>query len=74
MKRLHISSDQALPEPLNLPGCSSIRSQGNNAVATVRGAWRQVVSDLELRYHATVNVEDLNLEDIYLEIGHESVA
>jgi ABC-2 type transport system ATP-binding protein len=71
IKRLHISAATALPANLEIPGSIGRRMEGAEAVVTVRGDWATAVEHLEKAYSAIVRVEDLNLEDIFLEIDHE---
>jgi ABC-2 type transport system ATP-binding protein len=49
-----------------------VRSQveGNEALVSVRDISPQLVDDIRRNYAATVGVQDLNLEDIFLELHH----
>jgi ABC-2 type transport system ATP-binding protein len=71
VKRLHISAAVPLPESLKISGISSYRREGSDAMATIRGNWAAAVEQIQREFSATVRVEDLNLEDIFLEIDHE---
>jgi ABC-2 type transport system ATP-binding protein len=72
VKRLHISAPEPLPAMLKIEGGFGQRMEANEAVVTVRGDWTKAVEQIEQDYSAIVRVEDLNLEDIFLEIDHES--
>jgi ABC-2 type transport system ATP-binding protein len=71
VKRLHISASEPLPTTFNIAGEIARRLEGNEAVLTVRGDWAGAVEQIERNYSAIVRVEDLNLEDIFLEVDHE---
>ena len=71
VKRLHVSAASQLPSILDVPGCIDLRTEGSEALLTVRGPWSAAVEQIQRSYGATVKVEDLNLEDIFLEIDHE---
>jgi ABC-2 type transport system ATP-binding protein len=72
VKRLHVSAATPLPPMPNIPGCIDSRTEGTEALLTVRGAWPAAVEQIERTCGATVKVEDLNLEDIFLEIDHDT--
>jgi ABC-2 type transport system ATP-binding protein len=71
VKRLHVRSDRALPAHFDLPGLLRQRVQGNEAVLSVSGSVAASVRWLEAQCGATVDVQDLNLEDIFLEMHDE---
>jgi ABC-2 type transport system ATP-binding protein len=71
VKRLHISASAPLPENFDVPGSLNCRREGTEAVTTIRGNWKETAGQIERDYGALVRVEDLNLEDIFLEIDHE---
>jgi ABC-2 type transport system ATP-binding protein len=70
VKRLHVSASERIPT-LNIPGGITQRMEGKEAIVTVRGNWAGAVEQIERDYSAIVRVEDLNLEDIFLEVDHE---
>ncbi len=74
IKRLDIRTSTTLPQNLELSGLLSSRLEANEAVVTIRGEWRRAIDEMESRYGASVTVEDLNLEDIFLEIDHDHIA
>lgn len=71
VKRLHIQSDAQLPPTFAIPGAVRIELAGNEALVSVRDASPQLVEQIQKNYAATVGVQDLNLEDIFLELHHE---
>ena len=71
VKRLHVTSSRPLsPASFNVPGAMRLRVEGNEALVSVRGASDAVLESIRKDYDASVRVEDLNLEDIFLEM-HE---
>lgn len=70
VKRLHITSSQRLPT-LAIPGALRSRVEGNSAVVSVQSLDLRAIADLERAHAAQVRVEDLNLEDIFLELHHD---
>ena len=61
----------ALPERFNLPGMVRQRIEGRRALVTTRAVTPELVEELESTWHATVEVQDLNLEEIFLELHDE---
>ena len=68
IKRLRLSSANTLPEKLELPGILRQRTEGSHAMLTTRGQTRDLIDQIESQWHATVEVQDLNLEEIFLEL------
>ncbi|WP_213995454.1 ABC transporter ATP-binding protein [Arsukibacterium sp.] len=68
--RLHISSSQLLPNPLSLPDLLHQQVQGKVATVTVQNWQDTGLAALEKQLQAQIRVEQLNLEDIFLEL-HE---
>lgn len=68
IKRLHITSHEPLPSAFAVPGALSTAVDGLRAVVAVRQASPELVSDLRHQWSVDVDVEDLNLEDIFLEM------
>ncbi len=68
IKRLHITGELGLPRAFAVPGALSLRVEGNQAVATVRDFSPELVEDLRQQWRVAVDVEDLNLEDIFLDL------
>ncbi|MCX5662211.1 MAG: ABC transporter ATP-binding protein [Planctomycetota bacterium] len=71
-KRLHVNAAEPLPARLDLPGVIRRRVEGNEAVLTVRDFDSSTLDALRTRWRASVEVEDLNLEDIFLELHDEA--
>ena len=60
-----------LPNDLRrLPGLLSCETNGTSAVFSVQGFDGQLPEQLRSRWNADVSVEDLNLEEIFLELHH----
>ena len=72
VKRLHVTSSNPLPLNLDVPGAVRIRVEGNQALVSVRDATDELIESLRRNHAATVHVEDLNLEDIFVEVQHDS--
>jgi ABC-2 type transport system ATP-binding protein len=74
VKRLHIVvPENVTPEQLAAaaPGVTRSAVEGGEALLSVRtSAVEQVAEQIEQRLGATVRVEDLSLEDIFLELHH----
>lgn len=69
VKRLRIITRQKLPDHFHIDGFLHCESTVHEAVVSVRGFNSGVKSKLEKEYNATVEVEDLNLEEIFLELN-----
>lgn len=68
IKRLHLTAEHSLPEHFDMPGLLSQKVAGNQALLTTRSLTPELLDQIETQWHATVEVEDLNLEDIFLEL------
>ncbi len=68
VKRLAIRSHNAFPERFALPGLLRQRVDGKQALLTVRLLTSELVEQIETEWQATVEVQDLNLEEIFLEL------
>jgi len=68
VKRLHVQANHPLPPNFAVAGAIQSKVEGNEALVSVRDASPQVVEDIRKTYAATVGVQDLNLEDIFLEL------
>ena len=71
IKRLRLVSVNTFPERFDLPGILTQRIQGKQALVTTRLVTPEMLDRLETDWHATVEVEDLNLEEIFLELHDE---
>ncbi|MGD9721607.1 MAG: ABC transporter ATP-binding protein [Pirellulales bacterium] len=68
VKRLRVSAPAALPERFGLPGILRQRTEGRQALLTTRALVPAMIEQLEAQWQATVEVQDLNLEEIFLEL------
>lgn len=71
VKRLRISVPNGLPDALrSLPGMLHCEANGKTAVFSLRGFQTDLPERLAREWSAEVSVEDLNLEEIFLELHH----
>ncbi|MCA9082742.1 MAG: ABC transporter ATP-binding protein [Planctomycetaceae bacterium] len=71
VKRLRISVPGRLPDDLEaIPGLLNCDRNGTSAVVSVRNFETTLPQRLRQEWQAEVNVEDLNLEEIFLELHH----
>lgn len=66
--RLRIQGRGPLPDPLPIDKMVSARVDGSTAVVTVNGMDENAIPRLEKEMAATVDIEHLNLEEIFLEL------
>ncbi len=71
VKRLRIVAENDLPQTFTVPGALRTRIEGRKALVAVSTLNEQLIHDVENRWQAEVSVEDLNLEDIFLELHHD---
>ncbi|MEP3478155.1 MAG: ABC transporter ATP-binding protein [Fuerstiella sp.] len=71
VKRLRISSDSDLPRDFTVPSALRSEIHGSTAVVSVSAADTELISRLEQHWNVQVTIEDLNLEDIFLELHDE---
>ncbi len=72
VKRLRVSVPSGLPDDLrSLPGMLHCEANGKTAVFSLRGFQTDLPERLAREWSAEVSVEDLNLEEIFLELHHE---
>ena len=67
-KRLRIEAAADLPADLAIPGTLRAQVRGSQALVTVDGADGALVATIRERFTADVDVDDLNLEEIFLEL------
>jgi len=67
-KRLRILAQHPLPADFSFNGCLRCETSDNGAIVTVNNYSSQLKEDLEKKYEAKVQIEDLNLEEIFLEL------
>jgi ABC-2 type transport system ATP-binding protein len=70
VKRLHVISDRPLAPDFDLPGRLRRRVAGREALVSVRAASPGLLESIRRDHSASVRVEDLSLEDIFLEMQH----
>jgi ABC-2 type transport system ATP-binding protein len=70
VKRLHITARGALPADLRIADTLEQQVSGNQARVSVMHATPELVAQVGRELSATVEVEDLNLDDIFLELHH----
>ena len=68
VKRLHIESESGLPQDLNIPNTLRAEISECDALITVEKWDPSEIPELERQLNATVHVQDLNLEDIFMEM------
>jgi ABC-2 type transport system ATP-binding protein len=68
VKRLAITSANSFPGQISLPGLISQKIEGKQALVTTRAWSPALAGQLESEWHAEVEVQDLNLEEIFLEL------
>lgn len=71
VKRLRITAANDLPPSFAVPGALRTEVSGASALVAVRDVGNGLVEELRTRWAASVDVEDLSLEDIFLEMHHE---
>lgn len=71
VKRLRIESRSDLPPSFAVAGALRTEVRGRNALVAVSSASGPLIEEIEQRWQASVTIEDLNLEEIFLEM-HES--
>jgi ABC-2 type transport system ATP-binding protein len=68
VKRLHIVSRIPIAQRFSWEGILHCESSATEAVVTVRGFTPALKAEIEQKWQAQVHVEDLNLEEIFLEL------
>ena len=69
VKRLHVTAREALPADFDVPGRLRREVAGHEALVTVRLSTPELLESVERSHGAKVRVEDLSLEDIFLEMS-----
>jgi ABC-2 type transport system ATP-binding protein len=70
VQRLRITAARDLPASFAVRGALRTEVAGPSALVAVAGVTRGLIEDLRTTWNATVDVEHLSLEDIFLEIHH----
>lgn len=68
VKRLRLETASDLPQSFSVKGALRTEVHGRNAIVTVPSASTALVDELQDRWSAQIAVEDLNLEEIFLEM------
>jgi ABC-2 type transport system ATP-binding protein len=68
IKRLHITSRAPLPADFAVPGALRQERNGTEGLVSVSNASPELIQEIERRWTVSVDVEDLSLEDIFLEV------
>jgi ABC-2 type transport system ATP-binding protein len=68
VKRLRVTAQRPLPTQWNVPGLLRQRAGQEEALLSVRGVTPALIEQIETQWQARVEVQDLNLEDIFLEM------
>lgn len=68
VKQIRVRTEAPLPDVLDLPGLLRSRIEGNSALLSVRGVTPDLLTRIEEEWSASIDVRDLNLEDIFLEL------
>ena len=71
VKRLHVTASRPLSPAFNVPGALRLRVEGSEALVSVSSASSEMIETIRRENDASVRVEDLNLEDIFLEMHHD---
>jgi len=74
MKRVRLTAAEELPASFSYPGALSTKVNGRDATLTLPDVNEPVIAELRSRWQADVTVEDMNLEDIFLELHSGTVA
>ena len=70
VKRLRISSANDLPRDFSVRGALRTEVTGKQALTAVTDLDENLLDEVRTQWQAEVTVEDLNLEDIFLELHH----
>jgi ABC-2 type transport system ATP-binding protein len=69
VKRLRLIGDKPLPASFAVPGALRTRIDGASALVAVSDVEDTLIADLKARWDVAVEVEDLNLEEIFVELN-----
>lgn len=68
VKRLRLSANTPFPDRLTIRTSIRTQTDGCHALATVTEVSDDLLAELRQQFNATIAVEDLNLEDIFVEL------
>lgn len=66
--RLHLQSDHEFPESFSVPSALTTEVYGKNAIVVTEDFNQVNVEQLGKQYNATVRIESMSLEDIFVEL------
>jgi ABC-2 type transport system ATP-binding protein len=69
VKRLRLRTARPFPEDFVVPGSLRTKVEGASALAAVSDVTPELLDRLRDELDAEVRVEDLNLEEIFMELG-----
>ena len=69
VKRLRLRAEAEFPANFAVPGALHTRVEGKNALAAVTDVSAELLDALRAQWHAEIRVEDLNLEEIFVELN-----
>jgi ABC-2 type transport system ATP-binding protein len=69
VKRLRVRSAAHLPRNFSVPGSLYVHVEGDSALVGMADVTPELVDELRDRWRAEVRVEDLNLEEIFVELN-----
>jgi len=72
VKRLRIRSTKSLPSSFSVAGALRCEVSGQDALVAVPKLDESLIEELRSVWDADVTVEDLSLEDIFLEMHHDA--
>lgn len=67
--RLHLSSDKPIPPMEGVHGVLSVKTMGQEALVTVENYSDNLHTFFENEYNATVTIQPMNLEDIFVSLA-----
>ena len=68
-KRIRISAAEALPDTFSVPQSLRMTKAGNEAIVTLPNLSEELIQRLKQKWHCEISIEDLNLEEIFLELS-----
>jgi len=74
LKRWRVIGERELPADFSVEGAMHVKVDGRSATVLVADADEDAITATSQRYDAEVSVEDLNLEEIFMELHGEGVA
>lgn len=70
VKRLRIEAADDLPAQFSIPGALRTEVAGRRALVAISDMHPQLIDELKSKWQADISVENLNLEEIFLELHH----